>query len=166
MNKTVKTIAWICLVLGIMGILLDAGIILHLGRIRAERQAAIEAGELPPLRQGAPQMDPNESDQPESTEPEDKDGEFEQPRPRFIPQERVDRVRGILQGRKAGSGIMAAPARMPSQLPFLALFILGAGPLLAVIGAVTLIVNREPAKLKSDATPEEKKEKKKENKKK
>jgi len=164
MNKTIRTIAWICLVLGIMGLLLDAGIILYLGRVRAERQAAIEAGELPYFR-GAPQSGTLEGEVPESSDQDDEnDNGGVLPQPGFIPRARADRMRSILQGRRSSSFLGAVPGRTNFHLPFLPLFFFGAGPVLAVIGAVTLIVNREPAKPKLIADSEEKKEKKKDSK--
>jgi len=49
MNKTVKTIAWICLVLGLLGLAVDIGLYVRGRAIVANIAERGEAGELPAL---------------------------------------------------------------------------------------------------------------------
>lgn len=149
MNKTLKTIAWICLVLGLIGVALDVGAFVY-GRTlfngRREQFAQL-------------QEKINEEDFPLRGRfclTEDEDGE-------------VALDEDCLSNRKAGFFSMGGnqfdrpfrggPSMRNSSsiagrgmvggfiiLPFL---FLASGPVLAVIGAVILLVNREPKLVKA-----------------
>ncbi len=141
MNKTLKTIGWICLALGVLGILADVGAV-FLGLQFAEyRQTAIDEMREAAQKSGKPAL--GQLCIAEDTDGDGKpDGDcLQQPeRPlRFVPR----------QGRWVGRGLPQLPrpgidrkgALGINRLP-ISLFALG--PLLAVVGAVILLVNREP----------------------
>ena len=50
MNKTVKTIAWICLVLGLLGLAVDVGVYVRGRALAARIQESIESGEFQTFR--------------------------------------------------------------------------------------------------------------------
>lgn len=151
MNKTLKTIGWICLALGVLGILADAGAFV-LGLQFAEyRQTAIDE-----MREAAQESGKPALEQLCIAEDADGDGKpdgncLQQPeRPlRFAPRQDGRAGRGLLQlprpgiDRKGALGI--------NRLPIF-LFVLG--PFLAVVGAVILLVNREPKEKAATAEEE------------
>ena len=145
MNKTVKTIAWICLVLGLLGTALDVGAFVYVRNIFVDRQANIEefrgqfeSGDLPRFK--------NHSD-------EDADGDAEE----HMDWDDFNRF-GMMAGgsfsQRGGfnSGMIGSRTTDYRRTGFP--FAMAAlGPIFLVVGTVMLIVNREPA------VKEEKKEK-------
>jgi hypothetical protein len=131
MNKTVKTIAWICLVLGLMGLAVDAGVYMR-GRAFATQMAErIEAGEIPAI--GGRWMGSDDSGDTDAQEIQPRDGSQEGRLP-------LGGMRGGMD--RFGAGRRAAGfGQFGFGLPIL---LLAAGPVLAVVGAVMLIVNRVP----------------------
>jgi len=138
MNKTVKTIAWICLVLGLLGMAVGVGAYVY-GRSRiAQFQEAIQAGDIPAFKGHFADSDGDFDIE------EWKYGSFDRSE-WFTRGEMMDGRRdfntfskssGLLSGMHDGSF-----GRVGFAFPFL---LLASGPVLTVIGAVTLIVNREP----------------------
>lgn len=146
MNKTIKTIAWICLVLGILGTTLDAGAFLFARKAFSSRQANFEemreqydAGELPRFKSCL-----------------DEEGEECDALNRYGSKPGVFTQRGDFGSCMTGGiGQMSMGGQRTSgwgshpmgggylALPFL---MIAGGPVLLVVGAVMLIVNREPAK--------------------
>jgi hypothetical protein len=124
MNKTVKTIAWICLVLGLLGIAIDVGLYVRARTFAAQIAEKIEAGDIPVMGRRFDDGDEDES----------ADGFRMRP------------GKGDDQLMPAG-GFNPIRRGMGGYRPFnfgLPLFFLAAGPVLAVVGGVMLIVNREP----------------------
>lgn len=152
MNKTVKTIGWICLALGALGILVDAGAVLAATQFRTERLAAIE--EISESIQN--------NERPARSElciAEDADGDGKPDGDCF---QRSDVTKGLLprQDGQPGRGLMRLPRagfdrRAGIGFGGLPIFLFALGPILAMIGAVMLLVNREP-KEKAETTAEEK----------
>lgn len=153
MNKTVKTIAWICLVLGLLGVTAEVGAYVY-GRSRmTEFHEAIEAGEIPAFKDHFFDAD-GDIDQEEWEENfSDRDGWFA--------------FGGMMDGRRGFDTFSKSSGRLPGMrsssfgrvglaFPFL---LLASGPVLTVIGAVMLIVNREPKE--SDSKDKKEKSKKK-----
>lgn len=144
MNKTLKTIAWICLALGLLGIAADAGLFFYSRALLNERQTAmeeilqsLEEGDLPSKWKDCRDGDIDDDGE--------TDEECENLRGRGFGvvdrrsfMGRFDRG-GYPQGRQMpfGRGIIAGST-------FLPLFFVAAGPVLAVVGAVILLVNCEP----------------------
>ena len=139
MNKTVKTIAWICLVLGLMGVAVDAGVYVR-GRMWAsEIQEAIASGEMPGPGGRVGKGSENsgvDSDGREDRQP-NRDG-----------QPGSGRKGGGLN-RSGDSVLFSGRRRGRMALPLLLLL---AGPVLTVVGAVMLLVNREPKQKKTEKT--------------
>lgn len=143
MNKTLKTIAWICLVLGILGTALDVGTFVFARKSLNDRQAAYEE------RQST--IDENELPRFRDCIIEDEDGNIvidpvclDDRRSNFLPPGRnfpMQSDRGSLFPRQRSVGLMPLRGRL-TLLPLL--FFVAAGPVLTIIGAVILIVNREP----------------------
>ena len=136
MNKTVKTIAWICLVLGLLGLAVDIGLYVRGRAIVANIAERGEAGELPALGR---RLDDTESG--EAIKPDESFEGKERPFGGSFP-----------TGMRGGSYI---PLRRPARQDFRQygfgspILLLAAGPVLTVIGAVTLIVNRAPIEQES-----------------
>ena len=135
MNKTVKTIAWICLVLGLLGVAVEVGVYVRARSFAAQFQESVEAGEFPMFKSRFADGDIDDEDW-------DKDsfdrsewfahgGKIEGRRG-F---DTFSNNRGFLPGMRDGS-----IGRVGFALPLL---LLAGGPVLTVVGAVTLIVNRE-----------------------
>jgi len=133
MNKTIKTIAWICLVLGLLGVAVDVGVYVR-GRVWvSQMQEAMVSGEMPASGGRFTDID------------EDSDADTDDLQPRRASRDSKFKfgVRGgwngfdhpVMRDRFAGfsHGLIAAP-----------LFFLAAGPILTVVGAVMLLVNRDP----------------------
>jgi hypothetical protein len=134
MNKTVKTIAWICLVLGLLGIAVDIGMYVRARTSAAQIAEQIEAGDLPAMGRRFEDRDEDVD--------ADADGFRIQPRKgrgRFIP---------------GGGSPHFQPGRIANRSSILGLplLLVAAGPVLTVVGAVMLIVNREPREKQSDST--------------
>jgi len=145
MNKTVKTIAWICLVLGLLGVAVDVGVYDFGRSLVTQLQGSIEAGEIPALIGKFTNMD------------EDDWGK------RSFNQGGWFRDGGMMDSRRdfdtffnhqrLFSGMHDGSFRsIGFAFPFLLLM---SGPVLTVVGTVMLIVNREP----KDSDSKEKKEK-------
>ena len=138
MNKTVKTIAWICLVLGLLGMAIGVGAYVY-GRSRiAHFQEAIEAGDIQAFKGHF-----SDSDGDFDIE-EWKDGSFDK--------SEWFTHGGMMGGRRGFSTFSKSCGLMPDMrdgsfrrvgfvFPFL---VLASGPVLTVVGAVMLIVNRAP----------------------
>ena len=136
MNKTVKTIAWICLVLGLLGVAIEVGVYVRARSFVAQLQESVEAGEFPMFKSRFSNGDIDDEDW-------DKDsfdrgewfahGEMIEGRRRF---DTFSNSRGFLPGMRDRN-----VRHVGFALPFL---LLASGPVLTVVGAVTLIVNREP----------------------
>ena len=153
MNKTVKTIAWICLVLGLLGMALGVGAYVY-GRSRiAQFQEAIQAGDIPAFKGHFGDVD-------EDFDIEEwKDGSFNKSE-WFTHGGMMDGRRGFDTFSKS-SGLLPGMhdgsfGRVGFAFPFL---VLASGPVLTVVGAVILIVNREPKV--SDSKEKKEKSKKK-----
>jgi hypothetical protein len=143
MNKTLKTIGWICVALGLLGILADAGALVIGRRFAADRLAAIEefqenAQERASIQPGALCI------------AQDADGDG---KPDGDCVQRPDRLQGFSsgQGSRIGGGMMQSPRlaynrRASIGFAGLPIFLFAMGPVLAVVGAVILLVNREPKK--------------------
>jgi hypothetical protein len=155
MNKTLKTIAWICLVLGLLGMVVDAGVLIAGRNMMANRQVIAgqnntpSAGSTPqfgaPCQQGTCQQGFG------------KQGNWQQG----------------FGGRLGRGGMMLNFRGRFNQgrfglLGIFALFLFALGPVLAIVGAVILLVHREPknAAVKEEKeVKEDKEEKKKDSKK-
>lgn len=149
MNKTVKTIAWICVVLGLMGLAVDAGIYFRGRAIASQMAERIEAGEIPAF--GGRWTDSENSDDSDAQE--------------FQPRDDIQKGRLPLGGMRGGLDRFDARRRMAGfgQFGFaLPLLFLAAGPVLTAVGAVMLIVNREPKDKKTAPKTEKVKKVKKE----
>lgn len=135
MNKTVKTIAWICLVLGLLGVAVEVGVYVRARSFAAQFRESVEAGEFPMFKSRFADGDIDDEDW-------DKDsfdrsewfahGGMIEGRRGF---DTFSNSRGFLPGMRDGS-----VGRVGFALPLL---LLAGGPVLIVVGAVTLIVNRE-----------------------
>ncbi len=147
MNKALKTIAWICLILGLLGTLADAGMLAYGCRLAAERQTAFQAipdtdqaGNNPDAKNTCIAEDANQDGKPDGDcLPMQAPGQVGQPgagQPGF---------RGQLQkgGTRLGMPGGFAARHLAGRM-LLPLFFLALGPILLVIGAVILLVNREP----------------------
>jgi len=153
MNKTVKTIAWICLVLGLLGVTAEVGAYVY-GRSRITKyKEAVEAGEIPAFKGHFADVD-------EDIDKEDWDKDSFDRSKWFAFGGMMDgrkgfytflKSRGLLPGMRGGSF-----GRVGFAFPFL---VLASGPVLTVVGSVILIVNREP---KASDSKEKKEKSKKE----
>ena len=140
MNKTVKTIAWICLVLGLMGIAVDVGAYVYGRSVAARVQESIESGDFEGIRKRLGDVD--------------DDGDIDDDDREAWPE---DRKESFKAGAKLGyrTGLGASPKMQGGfqgtrgGLGF-PLLLLAAGPILTVIGAVMLIVNREPKPVEAE----------------
>jgi len=136
MNKTVKTIAWICLVLGLLGVAVEVGVYVRVRSFAAQFQESIEAGEFPMFKSRFADGDIDDEDWDKDSFDQGKwfahGGMIEGGRG-F---DTFSNSRGFLPGMRDGS-----VGRVSFALPFL---LLAGGPVLTVVGAVMLIVNREP----------------------
>jgi len=136
MNKTVKTIAWICLVLGLLGVAVEVGVYVRARSFAAQFQESIEDGEFPMFKSRFADGDIDDEDWEKDSfgrgEWYAHDGKMEGGRG-F---DSFSNSRGFLPGMRDGS-----VGRVGFALPLL---LLAGGPVLTVIGAVILIVNREP----------------------
>lgn len=136
MNKTVKTLAWICLVLGLLGLAMD-GVVFVKGRaLVAQVKEKIASGDFPAAENHFKYFDEeNDFDSDNMgawrTDRSGKFG-FGGMRGRRGGPDRMGRHGGLVSNR---SGMFALP-----------LLFLASGPVLTVVGAVMLIVNREPKK--------------------
>jgi hypothetical protein len=166
MNKTLKTIAWICIALGILGTVVDAGLVIYGRSMLAQRQAAFEE-----IRSGNTEGSavlPGRADICIAAD-KDKDGK---PDGGCLDISKLNRLNlpgsnpalgGMMGGRFAGGpGSRLADRRM-GGIAFLPLFFFALGPVLAIIGMVILLVNREPKKepqvVEASTKPEAKTEK-------
>ena len=140
MNKTVKTIAWICLVLGLVGTVVDAGVVLRGRQMINQAKEPFEAGEMQAL--GRRFNDANEKGDIDREDLENRDFDRDGRPP----------LGGMMDGKSGFGNFSNLQRHYPgmgtssfgrSGLGFLVLMFVG-GPVLAVIGAVILIVNREP----------------------
>jgi hypothetical protein len=136
MNKTVKTIAWICLVLGLLGIAVDIGMYVRARTSAAQIAEQIEAGDLPAMGRRFEDRD------------EDADTDVDAEGFRMRPGKGRRR---IIPG---GGSPHFQPGRIANRSSILGLplLLVAAGPVLTVVGAVMLIVNREPREKQSDST--------------
>jgi hypothetical protein len=147
MNKTLKTIAWICLVLGLMGMVVDVGVLVFSRKLADERQTAFE--EMRAEIQPGKVLDGKNKCIAEDTDKDGKPdgdclklqapGQPSQPgegQPgiggRTLRRSMLLKMRNNMDGRRFnGRGILP-------------LFFLALGPILVVVGAVILLVNRDP----------------------
>ena len=155
MNKTLKTIAWICLALGLMGTAVDAGMLVYGRKLAAVRQTAIE------IKQDAKQpgniLDGKNTCLAEDADQDGKpDGDclqVQSPGQPSKPGAGQPGFGGKLQQRGTRLGMRGSFAgRRMAVRGILPLFLLALWPILLVVGAVILLVNREP---KKDAVNEE-----------
>ena len=139
MNKTVKTIAWICLVLGLLGLAVDLGAYVFGRSVAVRIQESIKAGEFQTFKKCLGDVDDDgDIDEHDCEErPADRDGWFKSGGLK-------DGGRGFTTFSKNSGGFHSKLGghfgRIGLAIPFL---LLASGPVLTVIGAVTLIVNRE-----------------------
>jgi hypothetical protein len=143
MNKTLKTIGWICLALGLLGIMADFGALVIGRRFADDRLATIEE-----VQENAQKRDSIRSGQLCIAQDADGDG-----KPDGDCIQRPDRLQGFAprQGGRIGGGMMQSPRlafnrRATFGFAGLSIFLFAMGPVLAVVGAVILLVNREPKK--------------------
>jgi hypothetical protein len=140
MNKTVKTIAWICLVLGLLGTAVDAGVVIYGRQMRNQAQAAFEAGEIPVLGRRFNDANKDGDTNRRDLEREDFDRDSRTPLGRMMDgRDGIDNFSNL----QRFSPMMGSSSFGRSGLGSLVLMFIS-GPILAVIGAVILIVNREP----------------------
>ena len=146
MNKTLKTIAWICLALGLMGTAVDAGMLVYGRKLAAERQTAIETiqdakqtGNVPDAKNTCIAEDADQDGKP--------DGDCLQLQASGQPGTGQPGFGGQLQAGDTRLGMRGGFAvRRMAGRGILPLFFLALGPILLVVGAVILLVNREPKK--------------------
>ena len=139
MNKTVKTIAWICLVLGLLGVTAEVGAYVYGRSHMAQFKEAIEAGEIPAFKDHFADVD------------EDGDINDEDWGKDSFDRSKCFAFGGMMDGRRGFYTFSKSRGPLPGMhdgsfgrvgfaLPFL---LLTSGPVLTVVGAVILIVNRE-----------------------
>jgi len=153
MNKTLKTIAWICLVLGLLGTAVDGGMLVIGRKLAAERQTAFETwqnknqpGTVADARSTCIAEDADQDGKP--------DGDCLQQQAPGQPGAGHPAFSGRLMQRNSRLGMRGSFAgRRMAFHGVLPLFFLALGPILLVVGAVMLLVNREP---KETASKEEK----------
>jgi hypothetical protein len=136
MNKTVKTIAWICLVLGLLGMAVEVGVYVSARSMVAKYQESVASGEFPIFKSCFVDGDTDDEDWDKDSFDRDEwfaHGGMIEGRRGF---DTFSNSRGFLPGMRDGS-----VGRVGFALPFL---LLAGGPVLTVVGAVMLIVNREP----------------------
>ena len=149
MNKTIKTIAWVCLALGLIGTAVDAGMLVFGIKLIAGRQTAIEdiknqnqSGNIPDTKNTCIAEDADQDGKP--------DGDclqLQAPGQPGQPGAGQPGFGGRLQQRGNQLGMRAGLAgRRMAGRAILPLFCLALGPILLVVGAVILLVNREPKK--------------------
>jgi hypothetical protein len=152
MNKTVKTIAWICLVLGLLGTALDVGAFVVARNIFADRQAnfeefrgQFESGDLPRFK---------------SRSDEDVDGDAEEHMD-WDDFSRFGMMAGGSFSQRGGFNSGMIGSRTTDYRRTVFPFAMAAvGPILLVVGTVMLIVNREPeVKVKEEKKDKTKKSK-------
>jgi len=150
MNKTMKTIAWICLVLGLLGVAADAAALVY-GRALFERRSEQLAESHEKIRDsyGGWRENPCLS--------EDGEGEI------VVDRECLEE-RGI--NRRAVARRMMPGRRFTERIPrpsgaswIFPLLLFATGPVLVVVGSVMLIVNREPKTYKEEKEEPEPKKK-------
>ena len=153
MNKTLKTFGWICLILGVLGILAGSVLLVLGQQWTADRQATAEElraslteGKLPKASDYCLFIDEDGDGKPDSDclqPPAAKDG-FSR-RGAILPQGRPMQMRGNRPGWNrpgfGGGGLM---------------LFFAPGAVLAVIGAVILLVNRPPKTQKALPAEEKK----------
>ena len=165
MNKTLKTIAWICLALGLLGMVVDAGALIYGRTLMANKQAAFEevreavqSGTAPEAGNRCIAVDANKDGKPDGDCLQSKQpGQPDTGKPGFGGRQgrggmMANNRGGFNGGRLGGRGIFP-------------MFFMALGPVLALIGAVILLVNREPKAVLVKEEKEVKEVKKKENKK-
>ncbi len=141
MNKTLKTIGWVCLALGLLGILVDAGVFVIGSQFADDRQTVIEK-----MRENAQETSKIEPGQLCIAQDADGDGK---------PDGECIQQPGRLQGFALRQGSLTGRRLLQNHRPMLnhrtafgfgglAIILFALGPVLAVIGAVILLVNREP----------------------
>ncbi|MCD6576654.1 MAG: hypothetical protein J7K66_01415 [Anaerolineaceae bacterium] len=127
MNKTVKTIAWICLVLGLLGVAVEVGAYVRAQSFVAHMRETIRAGEIPAFKGHFADIDADG----------DIDKEDWEKAPFY--RSKPFAFTGMMDGRRAYNALPVGHI----GLVFLPFLLLASGPVLTVVGAVTLIVNRE-----------------------
>ncbi len=140
MNKTVKTIAWICLVLGLLGIAVDIGLYVKARTFAAQVAEQIEAGEMPFAGR--------------RFDDEDRDSDEFRMRP--------GKADDWFRSRDGFSHFQPGMIGYRSFNIGWPLFFLAAGPVLTVVGGVMLIVNRETTQREPEQNTKKAKKTKKE----
>jgi hypothetical protein len=159
MNKTLKTIAWICLALGLLGMAVDAGVLIYGRKLAGERQAAFE--EMQAVVQ--PENDPTAKNRC-IAEDANKDGKPDGDclKLQASGQPGQPGIGGRLIKRSMMLTLRNAPGgRRFNGFGILPIFFIALGPILAVVGAVILLVNHEPKAVKVKEEKEVKEIKKK-----
>ena len=145
MNKILKTIAWICLALGLLGMVASAGALI-VGRTLLANRQAVQSGDNPAAGSKCIAEDANKDGKPDGDclklQAPGQPGIGGRP----IRRSMLLRLHNNFKGRRFGG------------FGLLPLFFVASGPILAVVGAVILLVNREP---KAVVVKEEKEIKKK-----
>jgi len=142
MNKTVKTIAWICLVLGLLGVAVEVGVYVRVRSLITKVREAAEAGEIPAFKEHFADVDGDE----------DKDIDKEDWEKSPFDRKGLFAFGGMMDSKRGFDGFYNSRGGLPGMrdgsighvgfaFPFL---LLASGPVLTVVGAVMLIVNREP----------------------
>ena len=164
MNKTLKTIAWIFLALGLMGMVVDVGVLVFGRKLAGERQTAFEemraesqSGKVLNGKNNCIAEDENNDGKPDGDclklQAPGQPGQPGEGQPgvggRTLRRGLLFKMRNNMDGRRfGGRGILP-------------LFFLAFGPILVVVGAVILLVNREPKPTVVKEEKEEKEQKKK-----
>jgi hypothetical protein len=156
MNKTVKTIAWICLVLGLLGVAVEVGVYVRGRALVAQFQESVESGEFPMFKSlfADGDKDGDIDDEDWDKDSFDRSGRFALGGMMDIRRgfEIFSNNRGWLSGMHDGSF-----RRIGLVFPLL---LLAGGPVLTVVGAVMLIVNRTPKVIVESKDKKEKSKKK------
>jgi hypothetical protein len=159
MNKTLITIAWICLVLGLLGTAADAGILIYGGKLIAERRTAFETlqgrnqtGNAAIAKNMCIAVDADKDGKP--------DGDCLQHRTPGQPGAGMPAFGRLLFQRGMHPGMRGGFAGQRTAFRgILPLFFLALGPVLLVVGAVMLLVNRTPKDTASQVKKEAKEDK-------
>ena len=122
MNKTLKTIAWICLALGLLGMVVDAGALI-VGRTMVANRQFIVGQNNEPVTGNNPQF--NQPRQPGNWQPGFRD--------------MIGRGGMMFNDRGRFNG-----GRFGLGAGIFLLFFMALGPVLAIVGTVILLVHREP----------------------
>ena len=165
MNKTLKTIAWICIALGLLGMAADASALVFDRKLMSERLASFEemranneAGQVPAVGRLCIAEDSNNDGKPDGDclqlQQLGQPGQPGAGQPGFGSQQGQGGIfkdnRMNFNGGRTGRGGLFKDNRMDfnggciGARVILPLFFFALGPVLAIVGVVILLVNRQP----------------------